>query len=164
MTAGARRGDSFGVKRDITEQEIGFGGLDEVGAVHLARHVPGERKNRRVIAGGLIEARDEMSAAGSRRTGADRKPASKLSLAGGGERRSLLMADTDPFNIAAADRIGERIERVADQCENMLDPNLLEHANQDVRDCLGHRCILKNRGFRPGRSLFRVRQMATPQL
>jgi len=115
--------------------------------VHLARHVPGERKNRRVIAGGLIEARDEMSAAGSRRTGADRKPASKLSLAGGGERRSLLMADTDPFNIAAADRIGERIERVADQCENMLDPNLLEHANQDVRDCLGHRCLLKNRGL-----------------
>jgi len=57
------------------------------------------------------------------------------------------MANTDPLNIAAADRIGERIERVADQCENMLDPNLLEHANQDIRDRLGHRCLLKNRGL-----------------
>jgi len=37
--------------------------------------------------------------------------------------------------------------RVADQCENMLDPNLLEHANQDIRDRLGHRCLLKNRGL-----------------
>jgi hypothetical protein len=46
------------------------------------------------------------------------------------------MADTDPFNISAADRIGERIERVANQCENMLDPNLLKHANHDVRDRL----------------------------
>jgi hypothetical protein len=113
----------------------------------LARHVPGERKNGRVIAAGLIEAGDEMGAAGSRRTGADRKPASKLGLAGGGERRSFLMADTNPFNIGAADRIGERIERVANQCENMLDPNLLKHANHDVRDRLGHRCLLKNRGL-----------------
>ena len=143
----SRRGDRFGVQRDITEQEIGFGRLDEVGAVQLARHVPGERKNRRMVAARLIEAGDEMGAAGSGRSGADPKPTSKLGLASGCERRSLLMADADPFNFAVADRIGERIERVADQCENMLDANLLEHANQDVRDCLGHRYLLKNRGL-----------------
>jgi len=104
-----RGGDRFSVQRDVAEQEIRFCRLDEVGAVHLARHVPGERKNGRVIAAGLIEARDEMSAAGPRRAGADRKPAGKLGLAGSGERRSFLMADADPFNVAAADRIGERI-------------------------------------------------------
>jgi hypothetical protein len=60
-------------------QEIGFGRPDEVGAVHLARYVPRERKNGRVIAAGLIEAGDEMGAAGSRRTGAD--PSRPVSLA-----------------------------------------------------------------------------------
>jgi hypothetical protein len=38
------------------------------------------------------------------------------------------MADTDPFNIGAADRIGERIERVANQRENMLALALIEAA------------------------------------
>ena len=137
-----RGGNGFGVERNVAEQQIRLGRLDEVGAVHLARHVAGQRQNRRVIAARLIEAGDEMSAAGPGRAGADPEPAGKLGLAGGGERRSLLVADADPFDIAAADRVGERIERVADQCENMLDSNLLEHADQDVRDCPGHMCLL----------------------
>jgi hypothetical protein len=50
-----------------------------------------------------------MSAAGPCRTRADRKPASKLGLAGGRKRRSFLVADANPFNFAAADSIRERI-------------------------------------------------------
>jgi hypothetical protein len=50
-------------------------------------------------------------------------------LPGGGESGAFFVADADPFDVAAANRVGERIERVADQPENLLDPDLLEHAN-----------------------------------
>jgi hypothetical protein len=42
------------------------------------------------------------------------------------------MADTDPFDLAASDRIPERIERVPDQPEDMLDPDLFEYADQTL--------------------------------
>jgi hypothetical protein len=83
-----------------------------------------------------------MSAAWAGRTGADRKPARELGLAGGSERCAFLVADADPFNVAAANRIGEWIERVADQSEDMLDSDLFERADQKVRYCLGHLRLL----------------------
>ena len=51
------------------------------------------------------------------------------------------MADADPFDVAAANGVGERIQRVADQSENVLDPDLLERADQDIRNRPGHRCL-----------------------
>src|SRR5713226_2185058 len=76
----------------------------------------------------------------------DRRPVElELGLAGGGERRAFLVADADPFDVAAANRIGERIERVADQSEDVLDPDLFEHANQDACYRLGHRRLLAHR-------------------
>jgi hypothetical protein len=137
-----RRRKWFRIERDVAEQQIGLGGLDEVGAVHLARHVARERQDRRVVAARFIEAGDQMRAAGAGGAGADREPAGKLGLAGGGKRRAFLVADADPFDVAAANRVGERIERVADQSENVLDPDLLEHADQYVRDRLGHLRLL----------------------
>jgi hypothetical protein len=38
--------------------------------------------------------------------------------------------------MAASDRVGERIQRVADQSEYVLDPDLFEHTDQDVCDRL----------------------------
>jgi hypothetical protein len=37
------------------------------------------------------------------------------------------MPDADPLNATSANRIGERIERVSDQAEDVLDANLLKH-------------------------------------
>jgi hypothetical protein len=52
------------------------------------------------------------------------------------------MADADPFDSAASNRIGERIEGVTDQSEDLLDPDLFEYADQDVRHCLRHVLLL----------------------
>ena len=120
-----RRGDGFGIERDVAEQEIRLGGLDVVGAVQLARHVAGQRQHRRVVAARLIEARDQVGAAGAGGAGAHRKPAGELGLAGRGKRGAFFVADADPFDLASPDRVGERIERIADQPEYMLDPDLL---------------------------------------
>ena len=60
-----RRGNGLGIERDITEQHVGICRLKIVDTLQLARHIPGDRKNRRVVATCLIKAGDEMGAAGS---------------------------------------------------------------------------------------------------
>src|SRR5271166_2787792 len=89
-----------------------------------------------------------MGAARAGRTGADPEPAGELGLAGGCKRCAFLVAHADPFDIAAANRVGERIERVADQSEDMLDPDLLKRADQDVRYRLGHLRLLLLQPYR----------------
>src|SRR4029077_9113768 len=96
-----RRGDGLSVNRNIAEQEIRLGRLEEVGAAQFAWHVAGERENRRMITARLIEASDQVRAARTGRAGAYPKPARELGLAGGGECRALLMADADPFDATA---------------------------------------------------------------
>jgi hypothetical protein len=77
-----------------------------------------------------------MRAAGTRGAGTHREVAGKLGLAGGGQRRSFLMSDANPFDTASSDRVSERIQRVTDQSEYLLDPYLFEHTDQDVRNRL----------------------------
>jgi hypothetical protein len=66
----------------------------------------------------------------------------ELGLPGGRERCSLLMADTDPLYLAAANRVGERIERIADEAEDMLDADLLKRSNHHVRNGSRHSRLL----------------------
>jgi hypothetical protein len=93
--------------------------------------------------GEISKTRDTMRAAGAGRAGAYRQPAGELGPAGCGEGCSFLVADADPFDFASADGIGERIERVADQSEDMFDPNLLENTNEHVCDRFGHRHLTR---------------------
>jgi hypothetical protein len=44
------------------------------------------------------------------------------------------MADADPFDLAAPNRIREGIEGIADQSENMSDAGLLKHVDQKFRN------------------------------
>jgi hypothetical protein len=47
-----------------------------------------------------------------------------------------------------ANCVGERIKRVTNQSENVLDPDLFEHANQKTCDGLGHPRLLLRSGTR----------------
>ena len=137
-----RGGDSFGVERDIAKQKIGRGCLDVVGALVLAHHVAGNRQDRRMVETGFIKAGDQMRAAGAGGTGAHRELPRKLGLTGGGERRPFLVAHTDPFDIAATNRVRQRVQRVGDQSEDMLDAGLLEHGDEDIRNRFSHLPLL----------------------
>src|SRR3984885_13489913 len=121
--------------RDIPEQEIRLRGLDKISAVHRPRHVAGQRKNRRVIAARLVEPGHQVRAAWTGRAGAHPKLASQLCLASGGQSCAFLMTDADPIDLAASDGVREWIERVADQPEDMSNPDLLKHANQKFCNC-----------------------------
>jgi hypothetical protein len=63
-----------------------------------------------VVAARFIEAGDKMGAAGTSRAAADGEPAGELGLSGGGERRTFLVPNTDPFDVTAPNRIGDWIE------------------------------------------------------
>src|SRR6516165_10827827 len=84
-------GNSFGIERDIAEQQIRLGRLKIVDAAHLAHHVAGKGKDRRVVAGRFVKAGDKVRAArtGSART--DAEAAGQLGLPRSGECRTLLM-------------------------------------------------------------------------
>jgi len=95
-----------------------------------------------VVAVCFIETGDEIGAAGSGRSATDGKPAGEFRLARGGQRRPFLVANADPLDIAVADGIGKRIERVANEAEYLLDANLFEHVDQSPGHCLCHLRLL----------------------
>jgi hypothetical protein len=57
-------------------------------------------------------------------------------LARGRERGTLLVADTDPFNVSLSDNVPDRIKRVGNETEYLLDADLFEHINQGSRYCM----------------------------
>src|ERR1700735_4902017 len=111
--------NSLRVEGDVAEEKVRLCRLDVVGALEPARHVTGQGQNRCMITAGFIQARHQMSAAGSGRTCAYRELTGELGLTGGGKRRSFLMAHADPFDSASSNRIGERIQGVADPSPDM---------------------------------------------
>src|SRR5262245_27897503 len=90
----------------------------------------------------FIKASDKVRAAGTGRAGAYGEATSQFGLPRRGERRSLLMPDVDPFDLAAANRIAQWVERVPDQAEDLLDPDLFKHGDQSIRHHLRHLSLL----------------------
>src|SRR5262245_4381960 len=133
-----RRGNSLGIETDITEEQVRLGRLDILGPAQLARHVARKGKDRRMVAGRFIEAGNEVCAARTGGACAHAQATGQLGLSCGGECSSLLMPDADPLDLAAANRVAQRIEGITDQAENLPDPDLFEDADQDVCYRLSH--------------------------
>jgi hypothetical protein len=68
-------------------------------------------------------------------------------LAGSREGGALLMADANPFDLAATNGVCKRIEGVADEAEYLLDANLVEHLDQNVGYGLRHLVFLALSAF-----------------
>jgi hypothetical protein len=146
-----RRIGSFRIERHIAKQQIWIGGLDVIDALHFARHVAGEREHGRVVPRRFVKASDQMGAAWPRGAGADRKTAGQLGLTRRRQSRAFFMANANPFDGRASQGIGQRIERVADQRENLLDADAFKNTNQCIRDRLSHVFPTYRSGsYRPG--------------
>jgi hypothetical protein len=46
------------------------------------------------------------------------------------------VADADPFNVALAHDVADRIQRIGDETEYVLDADLFERLNQSAGHCL----------------------------
>jgi NAD(P)-dependent dehydrogenase (short-subunit alcohol dehydrogenase family) len=95
-----------------------------------------------VVARRFIKAGDKVRAAGTCRAAADAEAAGELGLSRGGESRAFLMADADPLYLAAANRVAQRVKRIADQTEDLPNSNLFEDADHDVGYHLSHCSLL----------------------
>ena len=95
----------------------------------------------------FIEPGDEMGAAGSGCSATDAEPAGELCLAGGSKRRPFLVTDADPFDFAVANGVADRIQRVANEAEYLLDANLFERVDQSTSYCLYHLHLLTFRAW-----------------
>ena len=54
-------------------------------------------------------------------------------MARGRDRRAFLVANGDPFNFALAHGVANRIKRIGNETEDLLDANLFERVPQSYR-------------------------------
>src|SRR5450755_5081723 len=101
-------------------------GLLKVAAADLAgRNLGRDRQHRGAAAVRIEQTVDEMKVTGPARSRAYRKLAGDLRLAGGGERRHLLMPDMDPVDrLSLAQRLGQAVQAVTDHAEDALHTSL----------------------------------------
>src|SRR5262249_41328681 len=159
------RGNGFGIDGDIAEQQIRLGGLEIVDPAQPSRHVARQGQDRRMVARCFVKAGDKVGAAGTGRARAYAEAAGQLRLPRRGECRSLFMADADPlYLLAPANRIAQRVEGIADQAEDLPNPNLFEHADQDVRYHLSHLLLLLKLGLLNARQTSPVARRQTSAL
>src|SRR6516165_1656115 len=97
-----------------------------------------------MVAGCFIKAGDKVRAAGTGRARTYAKAAGQFGLPGSGERRSLLMPNADPLYLAAANRVAQRVKGITDQAEDLPNPDLFQHADQDICYHLSHLSLLRH--------------------
>src|SRR5262249_40592100 len=135
------------------EEQVRLSQLHIVDPAQLARHVAGKGKDWRMVAGCFIKAGDKVCTTRTGRARAYAETTSQLGLPGGRECRSFLVPDADPLYRAAANRVAQRVEGVADQTEDLSNADLFQHADQNVCDHLSH--LLAPSLLRPPPSLRR---------
>src|SRR5262249_62265845 len=135
--------NGFGIEGDIAEQQMRLGRLEIVDSAQLGHHVAGKSKDRRVVARRFIKTGDKVRAPGTGRACTDPEATSQLGLSSSGERCSLLMPNADPFYLAAANRVAQRVQRIADQAEDLPNADLFQHGDEDVRYHLSHWSLLR---------------------
>src|ERR1700716_4325865 len=115
MTPGACSGDAMVcVYRETSRNSrSGFVVWMKSIPLHSARHLSRQREHRCMVTGGFIEAGYQMITTRAGGAGTDPEPARQLRLARSGQCRTFFVTHSDPFDVTASYRIGERVQRVA---------------------------------------------------
>ena len=108
-----RRADLLAEHRAGRVDRLEIDLLRKLEAELVAHDLAGDQHDRRAVAVGLVEAVDEMQAAGPAGAGAERQFAGQQRVGAGGEAAGLLVAHMDEADVAAPDRVGDIVQRVA---------------------------------------------------
>ena len=134
-----RIGDELDVVAAFLEQAFRMGRLEIVDADFGARDVGGDRQHRHAVALAIEQAVDQMQIARAATAGADRQAAGEMGLGAGREGGGLFVPHMDPVDgFPAPQRIGEAVERVADDAIDALDAGLLEGFDEIFGGCPAH--------------------------
>ena len=121
--------------------------LEEVRADFHRGNLRGDRHHRHAGALAIEEAVDEVQIARAAAAGADGEVAGDMRVGAGGEGGDFFVAHVQPLHApAAAHRVGEAIETVADDAVDALHAGRGENLDHLVGDGLGHRFLLGSRG------------------
>ena len=100
------------------------------------RHLAADREHRRVRLLRVVEPVEQVDGARTDRAHADAERPGQLGLGAGGERAGLLVPYADPLQaVVAADRVGDRVQGVADDAPDRSDAEV----GKRVDDRLGDR-------------------------
>jgi hypothetical protein len=131
--------DELAVHAALAEQLLRMRFLEIRAADLLARDVRGDRQHRHATAVGVEQAVDQMQVAGPAAGRADRQLSRHRRLAGGSERRRLLVAHVLPRDLAvAAQRVGEAVDRVSRQPVHPAHAGRLQGRHHHIRDRARH--------------------------
>src|SRR5262249_44004050 len=111
------------------------------------RNLRRDREHRNPASVRVEQAVDEMQVARPAGAGTDRELAGHLRLAGRGDCRYFLMAHMHPFDrAAAAQRLGEAVQAVADDPEDAFDAGLLQGCYEQIGYVVDRHGILQSGG------------------
>src|SRR5205823_413925 len=87
----------------------------------------------------IEQAVDQVQVAGPAAAGADRELAGEMRLGAGSKGRGLFVADVNPVDaFATAQRIGESVERIADDAVHTFYAGLLQCFSHEIGSCSCH--------------------------
>jgi hypothetical protein len=116
--------DEFAEMTALLEQPLGMRLLEEARADLRAGDVRGDGQHRSTCSMSVEETLDQVRVAGTAAASANRKPSGQLGVGRGGKGTRLLVANVHPFDsFGSADRIDDRVEAIADDAVDPLDPS-----------------------------------------
>ena len=100
----------------------------------------GDREHGLPVQLRVVEAVEQMEAAGPGRREADAEPAGELRIAARHEGGRLFVAHLDEADrvLALAQRLHDAVDAVAGQAEDGIHAPVLQHVDQNVGGCLSH--------------------------
>ena len=126
--------------RHVLEQHLQVDLLLVVGAEGDRLLLADDRDHRLVVELGVVEPVEQMDRPGARGGHADADLAGQLGVRGGHERRQLLVAGLDELDVVAVlvERAEQAVDAVARVAVDALDAPLVEAAEDEGADVLGH--------------------------
>ncbi len=108
--------------------------------IWVLRDVRRDREHRRAVALAVVEAVEQVQAAGPGRAEHRRRAPGDLGVGAGRERAGLLVAHVHELDLGrvAAQRVDDRVGRVADDPVDLADPGFDHLVDEDFGNGLGH--------------------------
>jgi len=91
-----------------------------------------------MITVGLVDAINQVQAAGTTRSGTTRKNTTHVGFSASGKGANLFVPGVDPLDFALGDRIGHMVKCVAYHTIDVADTCRLQNLNDDLRSVFTH--------------------------
>lgn len=140
-----RRGDGGAVHGHVAEEQVVVHFLEVLAADLGEGHLTADRQDRRPALGRVVESVEQVYRARSDGSHADPEGSRELRLCSRGEGRGLFVPTAHPAQLLrGADGVGQRVQGVSDDAEDVPDAQLLESVDDHLGDSACHGNVLRS--------------------